>query len=127
MILDFASLIVAETETIDSTDSDRIKLDRLGVMYRDYSEHLDRESQKLLDLATKPLIDPKQDTIVDESFGEFLDSWMRSSVSGNFLDEYLKPIERKSYERSNISIGELNKLEIEKIVESDPVKEVWRW
>lgn len=105
MILDFKSLIVAESEIVGSDKSDRFKLEYLGRVYYECAEGLDKRSSELLDLATRTVTDG--DSIVDETFSQHLESWMRSSIAGNFLDAYLLPKTRKSYDRSSVEITEI--------------------
>ena len=109
MILDFKSLTVAETKIVASKKSDRQKLSRLGNIYYECAEGLELRSRDLLDLATKP--DNDGDTQSDETFGQHLESWMRTSISGNFLDVYLQPRPRKLYERSSVEIVEISQLQ----------------
>ncbi|MGL6342811.1 MAG: hypothetical protein ACRC80_27185 [Waterburya sp.] len=124
MITDFASLIVAESATVNSSMSKSVKLARLGSIYYEGSQYLLDQAQRLLDRQLQPEINSQEDTIVDESFSEFLDGWSRQSVSGNFLDSYLQPRERKSYERSNVAIRNLSASEAVEIFEVDLIDQV---
>ena len=117
MITDFAALIVVEEETVNSTNSDRVKLNRLGTIYLEASQYLLVKSQELLELTTQQDVDADGDVQIDESFEELLNSLMRQSVSGNFLDEFLVPRARKEYERSNVEIVELDEIAVVSFVE----------
>lgn len=125
MIFDFERLIIAESQTLESSQSDRTKLSSLGNIYYDYAQHLEQQSQELLDLATQPQADAQEDTIIDESFEEFLESFMIQSVSGNFLDSFLVPRERSPYpQRATTEVQELPKAEaIEFFAQQDLVAE----
>jgi hypothetical protein len=88
---------------VEST-SDETKLSRAGELIFQGSLTILHKAQECLEGELSPKISlVDEDTPVDESFCDFLNSWTQQSITTNFLAEYLIPKTKAKYQRESNS------------------------
>ena len=91
--------IIKQVNLIDSSHlRDEIKLLRSGELFYQGSVSLLAQVEAALENAQQDNVD-LTDTLIDNSFYQFLASLTQQSISTTFLQKYLKPHSRVKYER----------------------------
>jgi hypothetical protein len=91
--------IIKQVNLIDSSHlRDEIKLRRSGELFYQGSLSLLAQAEAALENAQQDNVD-LTDTLIDNSFCQFLASLTQQSISTTFLQKYLKPHTRVKYER----------------------------
>ncbi|MEO0014786.1 MAG: hypothetical protein RLZZ535_3175 [Cyanobacteriota bacterium] len=91
--------IIKQVNLIDSSHlRDEIKLRRSGELFYQGSVTLLAQAEAALENAQQDNVD-LTDTLIDNSFCQFLASLTQQSISTTFLQKYLKPDSKVKYER----------------------------
>ena len=94
--------IIKQVNLINSSSlSDEVKLRRSGELFYQGSQTLLLQAEKILEAARAQEVE-ESDSKVDSSFSLFLASLTQQSISTNFLQKYLKPQPRATYERESM-------------------------
>ena len=97
------SSIIKQVNSISSSSlSDEVKLRRSGELFYQGSQTLFAQAEKILEDALQQEV-VLTDTKIDSNFTLFLSSLTQQSISTSFLQKYLQPLPRATYERESVA------------------------
>ncbi|MDJ0751762.1 MAG: hypothetical protein QNJ11_19920 [Woeseiaceae bacterium] len=112
--------IIKQVNSISSSAlSNEVKLRRSGELFYQGSQTLLAQAEKIVEDALQQEV-VLTDTKIDSSFSLFLSSLTQQSISTSFLQKYLQPLPRATYEReSAIRIQSFTSVEALNLLNTD--------